>query len=396
MSLDPLRRRALVNGGIAGVVTLVIGIGVIAGISSLGEGDDSPSPTPSAATPTPTQPACTPTFDVAQTADPGDLPNALAGVTALSSAEAWAVGASGDPLAPVAVLIERWDGAAWTAEQGPSPGSETNELRAVDAAEPNDVWAVGRTASGFGDRPLVLRFDGTEWLEIVLPEEVTGVLTGVAAISPDDVWVVGYEGDPVASLERALVLHWDGQVWEVDDPGRAVGSGRSALLGIEAVAPDDVWAVGYLHSRPLIVHFDGEAWSRSETTVDGETNAIAPTTPTDVWAVGSPIQRFDGATWTSAAEIRADGELFGIAVVSPSDLWAVGRRPVQGGGTRSLVMRFDGLGWTQVEGASVPGSDALLGVDALSDGTVLAVGYKDVEAGRRTLAILGSTCFPES
>jgi hypothetical protein len=59
-------------------------------------------------------------------------------------------------------------------------------------------------------------------------------------------------------------------------------------------------------------------------------------------------------------------------------------------------MRFDGLGWTQVEGASVPGSDALLGVDALSDGTVLAVGYKDVEAGRRTLAILGSTCFPES
>jgi hypothetical protein len=395
VSLDPLRRRALVNGGIATVVTLLIGFGVVAGIDTLGDEDGTASPSPSATTPTPTQPVCTPTFEVAQTADPADLPNALAGVTALSAAEAWAVGASGDPLAPVGVLIERWDGSAWTAEEGPNPGSETNELRAIDAAEPNDVWAVGRTASGFGDRPLVVRFDGTEWLEIELPEEVTGILTGVAAIAPNDVWVVGFTGDQAASLERSLVLHWDGQLWAIVDPGRAVGSGRSALLGIEAVAPDDLWAVGYLHNEPLIVHFDGEAWSRSETTVDGVTNAIAPTTPTDVWAVGSPIQRFDGTTWTSAAEVRADGELLGVAIVSPSDLWAVGRRPTEGGGSRSLVMRFDGRRWMAVEGQAVPGSDALVGVDALPDGTVLAVGYRDVESGRRTLSIIGTTCFPE-
>jgi hypothetical protein len=64
------------------------------------------------------------------------------------------------------------------------------------------------------------------------------------------------------------------------------------------------------------------------------------------------------------------------------------------GETRSIVMRFDGQRWTPVEGRGAAGSDALTSVDALPDGTVLGVGYKDVEAGRRVLAIRGTTCFP--
>ncbi|MGZ8603879.1 MAG: hypothetical protein ACXWX9_03875 [Actinomycetota bacterium] len=394
MSIDPLRRRALLNGVIAAFVTLVVGVGIVGTLTDVDGAEPSPSasasPTPSAS-----QPVCTPTFEIAQSADPGDDPNTLLGLTVLSSAEAWAVGGSGDPEAPTAVLIERWDGTAWTAEEGPNPGSEINELRAVDAAEPNDVWAVGRTASGFGDRPLVLRYDGTAWTEVELPAEATGILTGVAAIASNDVWVVGFSGDPAASLERSVVLHWDGQIWSVVDPGRAVGTGRSALLGIEAIAPDDVWAVGSLHNGPLMIHFDGDAWSRSDTEVRGVTNAIAPVTPDDAWAAGSPIQRFDGSAWSDVAQVRSDGVLYGVAAVGPNDVWAVGARPV-GEGSKALVMRFDGSRWTAVQGQSIPGSDELRDIDALPDETVLAVGFKDVESGRRTLSIIASTCPPEA
>ncbi|MGZ5354566.1 MAG: hypothetical protein ACXWDS_06675, partial [Actinomycetota bacterium] len=389
-----LRRRALLNGVIAAFVTLVVGVGIVGTLTDVDGAEPSPSasasPTPSAS-----QPVCTPTFEIAQSADPGDDPNTLLGLTVLSSAEAWAVGGSGDPEAPTAVLIERWDGTAWTAEEGPNPGSEINELRAVDAAEPNDVWAVGRTASGFGDRPLVLRYDGTAWTEVELPAEATGILTGVAAIASNDVWVVGFSGDPAASLERSVVLHWDGQIWSVVDPGRAVGTGRSALLGIEAIAPDDVWAVGSLHNGPLMIHFDGDAWSRSDTEVRGVTNAIAPVTPDDAWAAGSPIQRFDGSTWSDVAQVRSDGVLYGVAAVGPNDVWAVGARPV-GEGSKALVMRFDGSRWTAVQGQSIPGSDELRDIDTLPDETVLAVGFKDVESGRRTLSIIASTCPPEA
>lgn len=386
-----MRRRALLNGAIAGAVTLVVGVLIVAGVSS-GDLDiprSSPSPSP---TPTPTP--CDPSWEIVQSANPNDVSHTLNAVVALAASEAWAVGGSGDPASPLDVLIERWDGTAWTPEEAPSPGSQTNELLAVDAAGPNDVWAVGRTASGFGDRPLALHYDGTEWLEVALPEEVTGVLTGVAAISPGDVWAVGFSGDPDASLERAVILHWDGLLWAVVDGGRAVGSGTSALRDVEATAPDDVWAAGYLHNRPLIVRWDGQAWSRSETEVTGVANEVEPLTPTEGWVVGAPIQRFDGDTWSLDTPVREDGELLSAATVGPSDVWAVGFRPDEVGETRSIVLRFDGQRWTPVEGRGAAGSDALTGVDALPDGTVLGVGYKDVDAGRRTLAIRGTTCFP--
>lgn len=398
MTIDPLRRRALINGGLAAAVTLVVGYGIVASVEG-GELEDAlPSASPSTTT-SPAPPPCQPSWEVVQSADPGDLPNGLHGIAAISSAEAWAVGASGDPSAPTAVLIERWDGTAWTAEQGPSPGSEANELLDVDASEPNDVWAVGRTASGFGDRPLALHYDGTTWLEVDLPDELTGVLTGVAAVAPDDVWVVGYTGDPDAQLERALILHWDGLLWAAVDAGRSVvGVGRSALLDVEATGgelPTEVWAVGYLHAGPLIVRFDGQDWTRSQTGIAGEANAIEPLSPGDGWVVGAPIQRFNGDTWTPAANVRAGGELFGVAAIGGADVWAVGLRPTEDGSTKSLVVRWDGTAWKPVDGPGVPGSDALTDVAALPDGTVLAVGYQDVDLGRRTLSVLGTTCPPE-
>ena len=58
------------------------------------------------------------------------------------------------------------------------------------------------------------------------------------------------------------------------------------------------------------------------------------------------------------------------------------------------MYRYAGRRWVPVEGPSIPGSDALTAIDALPDGTILAVGTKDVEAGRRTLAIRGATCPP--
>jgi len=390
LDLHPLQRRALINAGIAAFVTLVLGLSLQAALG--GDGEDAVAGATTSPSPSPEPAACVPTWEVVQAADPGTLPNALRGITALAAGEAWAVGASGDPVSPDEVLIERWDGSAWTAEVVEAPGSETNELLAVDASEPNDVWAVGRTASGFGDRPLVLHHDGSVWTIVAMPPDVTGVLTGVDAVAPNDVWAVGFTGDPAASLNRALILHWDGEVWALVDAGRAVGGGASLLNDVTSLAdrPD---VVGELHNRPLMIRFDGERWEQMPSDVRGVVNAVEPVDPEEAWAVGSPIQRFSEGTWTPAANVRAGGQLFAVAAVSPDDVWAVGVRP-GGEATKALVVRYDGRRWKPVDGPPVPGSDTLTGIDALPDGTVLAVGYKDVESGRKTLAIRGSTCLP--
>lgn len=389
--MNSVQRRGLVNASVAAVATFAIGSAVVfAASGSTEEAAPEPSPTPSASP----QPACTPTWDVVRSANRSEEPTTLLGVTAVTRSEAWAVGGIGrDPDAPTAVAIQRWDGTKWSPVEGPNPGSFVNELRAVDAAEPNDVWAVGRSDSGSGDVPLVLHYDGTAWLESELPPELHGVLNGVAAVSPTDVWAVGFTGDPDVSLERALVLHWDGLAWATVDVGKTIGGGKAALEDVEAVSPTDVWAVGYHHFQPAILRFDGAVWSNSPTDIRGSIHAVEASATTQVWAVGTPIQVFDGTSWTEAPMGRSDADLVAVAAVGPQDIWAVGSRPAkQADSTAAAVFRYGGHRWVPVQGPSVPGSDALTAVDALPEGTVLAVGYKDVESGRRTLAIQGTTC----
>jgi hypothetical protein len=389
--MNALQRKGLINGGIAAAITFVLGSVAVAALEG-GTEIEPPAASPTGS-PTPTL-TCVPEWELVESANIPETSVTLSGISALSASEAWAVGSAGDPLEPSDVVVQRWDGATWTTVEAPSPGSFINELRGVDASGPNDVWAVGRTSSGFGESPLVLRFDGTEWLEVEVPEEVDGSLNDVAAIAPNDVWAVGSVGDPAASLERALVLHWDGLLWAVVDVQRAVGGGKALLRDIDAVSGTDLWVVGYRQNRPLILRFDGQAWSRSETEVRGQLTAIEGFTTGEAIAVGTPIQRFDGTTWTESATIRGDAELVDAAGVSGTDVWAVGSRPAgEPDSSRSAVVRWDGQRWTLVDGPPVGGDDALTAIDALTDGTVLGVGTKDVVTGRRTVAIRGVTCL---
>src|SRR5436309_3023426 len=41
-------------------------------------------------------------------------------------------------------------------------------------------------------------------------------LTGVAAVAPNDIWAVGYSSlSPYGGTERTLIEHWDGTSWSI-------------------------------------------------------------------------------------------------------------------------------------------------------------------------------------
>jgi hypothetical protein len=385
--VTPLQRKASINGAITAAVTALIGFSVL---SSSGSGlPTAPTPPPTSSTSAP--PACAPAFEALPTIDPKDGGNLLLGVSALSATDAWAVGGSGDPVDPTQTLYEHWDGETWTAVDGPNPGITLNELAAVDQIATDDAWAVGRTGSGFGEAPLITHFDGATWDVQTIPADVSsGALTAVSAAAADDIWAVGSTGDASVGLERALILHFDGIEWTSVDVTSAIGGGRSLLAGVSALAPDDVWAVGYHHNEPLILHFDGTQWAPSSTDVGGSLHAVEAVAATDVWAVGSTIQHFAGDTWVERGTVRAATDLRGIASVGANDVWAVGFR--SDGTVRALVMRWDGGQWSAVAGEHVPGQESLAAVTALPDGTVIAVGARDGKIGRMTLAIRGADC----
>ena len=68
---------------------------------------------------------------------------------------------------------------------GGGAGGQNNDLFAVSASSPSDIWAVGQT---------VIHFDGATWTEFSAPHMNGGFanqLDGVADISPTDAWAVG-------------------------------------------------------------------------------------------------------------------------------------------------------------------------------------------------------------
>ena len=95
---------------------------------------------------------------------------------------------------------------------------------------------------------LVEHWDGSAWSIVLGPDlETYSSLTGVVAVAPNDVWAVG------DSATHVLVEHWDGGAWSVV-PSPGLGYGDSTLSGITATGEGDLWATGSYSGGPPQPH----------------------------------------------------------------------------------------------------------------------------------------------
>ena len=157
----------------------------------------------------------------------------LAGVDAVSQADAWAVGSASEGSLSQ-TLAERWDGSAWSVVSTPNVGTGTNTLGAVDAVSTGDVWAVGFYDNGATFRTLAEHWDGSWWKVAATPNVGSGenVLTSVSAVAGNDVWAVGYRQDVPHSTY--LVTMVAGPFVEVEQTGASVPVFYYVLPGREA------------------------------------------------------------------------------------------------------------------------------------------------------------------
>ena len=181
-----------------------------------------------------------------------------------------------------------WDGTSWTIVPTPAAGRRHRPALAVDAvALRTTSGRSGSTRPSAEDRSLILHWDGTSWSVVAHNCDTYGGLTGVTLLSPTDGWAVGdcrdlplrridldrgpqpaappehneiaYPLEDVSGVRRttsgpsapasstwrvpvdyqSIAEHWDGPVDACDfmPPGQI-------LYGVEAVAANDVWAVG--------------------------------------------------------------------------------------------------------------------------------------------------------
>ena len=251
-------------------------------------------------------------------------------------------------------------------------------LYGVTAISASDAWAVGDVYNqALGDQQtLTQHWDGTRWLTVPSPSRRNAYnhLTGVSGTSSNDVWAVGYTIDDRTYAWQALILHWNGSRWSIVR-GAQLGTSYNALTRVVALAPNDVWAVGYngtsINFHTLAMHWDGHSWTAVSTPAPGTYDALYGVTATnanDVWAVGyykegdftykSLALHWNGTAW---AEIESPNTteynwFNGVTAPGSNDVWALGYEYEDGGNAIShpLIQHWNGTDWSVVDNPQVP------------------------------------------
>jgi hypothetical protein len=224
------------------------------------------------------------------------------------------------------------------------------------------------------------------------PRRASADLRGTTLTHLKRIGLIAMLGALAASLSPATAAQPDEQVRHA-----------ISLTGISVVAEDDVWVVGIRDgTRPFAEHWDGDAWTQSRMPYFGHRgyvwlNAVDALASDNVWAVGrsphtfsgSPmIMHFDGKSWTRyepAVIHRLTGEFSGVSAASPTNVWMVGH--VTEGSQRALAVHWDGEEFTRPEIQDPrSGTSSFLGVCAPDDGHAFAVGANEKSDTTQPLA----------
>ncbi len=137
-------------------------------------------------------------------------------------------------------------------------------------------------------------------------------LDAVDALTPTNVWAVGAYAK--RRTQKALVEHWDGTGWQwISVPGLGSSTKASNLTSVTATSPADIWAAGSLGMHTLLEHWDGTRWTqvkspnpgRSENVLNGvsadsETNARTVGDSFDGNRAAGLTALWNGSTWRIA------------------------------------------------------------------------------------------------
>jgi hypothetical protein len=364
----------------------------------------------------------------------------LAGVSALSASDAWAVGwyeptsgtqacaapgSSGDGQCS---LVEHWNGKTWTRVKSPNPaGSKGVMFEAVEAISATNVWAVGQyhcPVSVCSTKTLTEHWNGKSWKIVPSPNPTSSTLdpsndlNGVTAVSANNVWAVGSYTDKPGSSgyddSAGLVEHWDGKHWKIVKSPESPSDVE--LRGVAAVSATDIWAVGDDNAETgsgggtIVERWNGKTWSsvHSPSPAPDYSNlyAVAAVSAKDLWAVGNDgapyvarrvghdaakgmaplIERWNGTKWQQVKSQNPQGGntitgLISVDAVSADNAWAVGLYTSTSGPVKTLIEHWNGTAWSIVASPNPnDGSSGLQGVSGSSASNIWSVGVTETSS----------------
>src|SRR2546421_158680 len=155
-------------------------------------------------------------WTVVPSPNPGVAGNELLAAAIVSARDVWAVGYFRNASNVLQTLIEHWNGHKWSVVSSPNAGMQNNQLAGVTAVSATDIWAVGNfePAINVPVQTLTLHWNGTSWSVVSSPNVGSGfnTLQAAAAVSTNEVWAVG-QSSTASGVVQTLIEQWNGTVW---------------------------------------------------------------------------------------------------------------------------------------------------------------------------------------
>jgi hypothetical protein len=271
-------------------------------------------------------------------------------------------GIDSNPADSSRTLIEHWNGSVWSIVPSPNPAvgsGDSDTLNAIGGSGPDDLWAAGDALNQEnGSIELVFEhWNGQEWSLAQSPTPPGGAqfAAGVVAVGPGDVWAVGTEAGAITN--ETLSAHWNGREWSIVPTPEFIGPGdvQNQLTAVTAAGADEVWASGYAYNvrdenrlLPYVLSWNGKSWTMTKVPKKGgegsRLNGIQALSPDDVWAVGQIQQdngtiktlteQFDGSTWRIVKSPdpgrSGNDSLDAVTASGATSLLAVGAQEIKG------------------------------------------------------------------
>jgi hypothetical protein len=302
------------------------------------------------------------------------------GVSCPTATSCMAVGAAetAPPSLKVAGLTEHWNGHHWSIKSLPTPHRyPSSNLWAVSCPARRDCIAVGSYVPhppAGSSKVLIEQWDGSAWSVMTAPSGLpSSDLFGVSCASSTSCFAVGDYGNGIG---RALTLVWNGTMWSQVRPRAGINSQSVQLDGVSCADSTDCLSVGRYdeNTSTSLERTIAETWqaplvtftrSRNPSSVNAaELWSDSCTSSTYCLAAGQAetnssgthmktlIERWNGSTWKIIAT-PADGtsksfRFLAISCVNATDCFAVGDNAQHSPNLTTLAERWNGHHWRAV------------------------------------------------
>jgi hypothetical protein len=193
-------------------------------------------------------------------------------------------------------------------------------------------------------------------------------------------------GLAVAGLAFAGAVFASTTGWRVQPSPKVSGD----LVAVAASSSTNAWAVGSASNGALIEHWNGTAWRiQKSPDLTARLAGVSATSPTNAWAVGSYngknlIEHWNGRAWRVRRSPTPPGAvLYGVDATSRTNAWAVGWYTKRH--FRTLIEHWNGTSWNVQKSPNDTKNglvdNQLFAVAATSSNNAWAVGFSDFDAG---------------